>query len=308
MKRYFIITVDTEGDDLWSWSSGEKITTKNASYIPRFQNLCEEYGLKPVYLVNYEMITDDSFVEYIKSKVDEEKCEVGLHIHAWNSPPAYELPNIYGGNSFITEYPLEVQKRKITLLKSLITEKIGVAPVSFRSGRWACNEQLFNLLNELGFLIDCSITPEISHYNDIGCSVNHGNDRVYDEYAFQQLCGDLYELPMTTAKIRTWNGTSIKNRVKNIILGKKMWLRPATSTFEEMKMLCKIIEKKDVGYLEFMIHSSELMPGGSPYTKDSIQLENFYNRTQQLFEYISKDYVGVTLSEYYNSNITKFEG
>ena len=31
--RYFIITVDTEGDNQWNWQSGDEITTKNATYI-----------------------------------------------------------------------------------------------------------------------------------------------------------------------------------------------------------------------------------------------------------------------------------
>ncbi|WP_395754844.1 hypothetical protein [Edwardsiella ictaluri] len=49
----FIITIDTEGDNLWQ--NHDRITTENARYLPRFQLLCEKYGFKPVYLTNYEM-------------------------------------------------------------------------------------------------------------------------------------------------------------------------------------------------------------------------------------------------------------
>ena len=55
----FIVTVDTEGDNLWNWHKGKNITSYNSRYIPRFQELCEKYGVKPVYLVNYEMVMDD---------------------------------------------------------------------------------------------------------------------------------------------------------------------------------------------------------------------------------------------------------
>ena len=51
---YFIITVDTEGDNLWKWKKGDPISTQNAVLIPRFQELCEKYNFKPVYLMNYE--------------------------------------------------------------------------------------------------------------------------------------------------------------------------------------------------------------------------------------------------------------
>ena len=50
MKKRFIITVDTEGDDLWNYHQGDIIRTENTLYIPRFQELCEKYRLKPVYL------------------------------------------------------------------------------------------------------------------------------------------------------------------------------------------------------------------------------------------------------------------
>ena len=41
-RPFFLITIDTEGDDLWSHP--RNITTKNARYLPRFQKLCESYG------------------------------------------------------------------------------------------------------------------------------------------------------------------------------------------------------------------------------------------------------------------------
>lgn len=52
--KYFIITVDTEGDNLWNWKEGKEITTQNAKAIPKFQELCERFKFKPVYLINYE--------------------------------------------------------------------------------------------------------------------------------------------------------------------------------------------------------------------------------------------------------------
>lgn len=36
MSKAFIITIDTEGDNLWNWEEGAPISTENAKYIPRF--------------------------------------------------------------------------------------------------------------------------------------------------------------------------------------------------------------------------------------------------------------------------------
>ncbi|NOM63837.1 deacetylase, partial [Klebsiella pneumoniae] len=37
----FLITIDTEGDN--RWQKHDSITTENARYLPRFQQLCEKY-------------------------------------------------------------------------------------------------------------------------------------------------------------------------------------------------------------------------------------------------------------------------
>ena len=55
----FLITIDTEGDNLWS--RPRTMTTRNAEYLPRFQELCETYGLKPTYLTNWEMTNSPAF-------------------------------------------------------------------------------------------------------------------------------------------------------------------------------------------------------------------------------------------------------
>lgn len=298
--KHFIITVDTEGDNLWSWKKGMPITTKNSKYIPRFQELCEIYHFFPVYLIDYEMINDDGFMSFVIEKSKARKCEIGVHIHAWNSPPNYELPNRFGGNAYITEYPIEIQREKIAFLKSLIQERTGVDPVVFRSGRWATDQKLYSILNELGFLVDCSVTPGITHFSNKGLSVRHGSNHIKESRNIHRLTGRLIEIPMTTARIKSFTGVTIKNRVRNLIKGKDIWLRPATNSAEEMIALIKDVENQKIDYLELMIHSSELMPGGSPYTKDKEAIESFYLKLESIFQYISKDYKGVLVRDLYS--------
>ena len=90
MKK-FLISIDTEGDNLWSWKSGQEIKTENSRYLDRFQNLCNEYGFKPTYLTNYEMIENSSFAAWLKKKSLANECEVGMHLHAWSTPPDVKL-------------------------------------------------------------------------------------------------------------------------------------------------------------------------------------------------------------------------
>ena len=60
-----------------------------------------------------------------------------------------------------------------------------------------------------------------------------------------------------------------------------------------------IVEKtKNRNYIEFMLHSSELMPGGSPTFKTKQSIEKLYDDMNILFSEISRQRKGITLSDY----------
>lgn len=298
MKR-FIITVDTEGDNLWEWHPGDIITTENAKSIPRFQNLCEKYGLIPTYLTNYEMVCDKNWVTYGAQKAREGKCEIGMHIHAWNSPPEFELKNIYGGNPYITEYPKEIVEEKVHELMCFLQDRFEMDITSNRSGRWATNDSYLQVLKQEGIKVDCSVTPQLDLSKIPGCMKNCGNDyRKYPVVPFYPIEG-LLEVPMTTRHVRCITDGSIKHKIKTLVLGQEMWLRPFSKSIRNLLNITRAVENDGSEYLEFMIHSSELMAGGSPYFKNDEEIELLYSIMEEYFQVIAKrGYQGIGLSDY----------
>lgn len=298
--KSFLITVDTEGDDLWHWRPGQDITTENSKYIPRFQELCEKYGFKPVYLTNYEMALDDRWVAYSAKKAREGLCEIGMHLHAWNTPPAYRLENRFGGNPYITEYPTEVVEQKVVTMMELLQQRYEMPILSHRAGRWATNDDYFGVLARNGIRIDCSVTPGLDLSGIAGCSVKGANDYRRAPKKPYRIHPDILEVPMTTRRVRHFGGHSFRNRVKNVLLGDQMWLRPIRLSEEPMKQLTShVIKEGNADYLEFMIHSSELMPGGSIYFKNEEAVERLFAVMEDYFAYVSQlGYRGETLQEY----------
>lgn len=299
-EKSFIITVDTEGDDLWSYKEGDIVRTENSLAIPRFQELCEKFQFKPVYLTNYEMINDDRFVTYVKDKVNNNLCEVGIHVHAWNNPPYYELEKKYNGNSYLIEYPEDIMRDKFGRTYEMIKNKLGINPVSHRAGRWAMNDIYFKVLKEYNIKIDCSYTPGIDWNGSPGTTINSGSNYL-DVNRHVHCIDGILEVPMSIRHIHYTDIGSIKNKLKTLLFGKKIWLRPAISSLNEMKRLCQILSTEDNNdYIEFMIHSSELMAGGSPYFKNDAEIDNLYQIMESLFCYINElGYIGRTLGEYY---------
>lgn len=298
--KHFIITVDTEGDNLWSYQKGDNITTLNADYIPRFQELCERYNFKPVYLTNYEMLCNDNYVEYVKAKEQLGLCEVGIHLHAWNNPPLYELNAKYDGNPYLIEYPDNIMKAKFDCLYNLFVEKIGHKPTSHRAGRWAVDERYFKLLEEYDIKVDCSITPGIDWSNNLG-ETRGGADYNNAPKGIHYV-NNVLEIPPTIRKSHYPIDGSIKHRIKSMISGNRLELRPAICSLKQMKYLINRLLKYDkCDYIELMIHSSELMPAGSPYFPNKTAVDNLYNDLESLFKFIKcLNFKGASLADYYN--------
>lgn len=303
--KYFIITVDTEGDNLWNYKKNQLIKTENSLYLPRFQELCEKYAYKPVWLTNYEMVCDQRYVDFIKPKMEQGLCEVGIHVHAWNNPPMHQLEAKYSGNPYLIEYPDDIMRQKFSVTYNLIEEKFGIKVKSHRAGRWAMDNRYFSLLNEYNVAVDCSHTPGVSWTKTCGETI-YGPDYSKVPLAPSRINGIL-EVPMTIKQTHISQRGSIKHKIKVLIFGEQIWLRPASSTADEMKALIrKICMDKKIDYLEFMIHSSELMPGGSPYFPDTDSVERLYSTMEIVFDYVKQlGYLGVTLFEYNNIHSNK---
>ncbi len=304
MEKYFIITIDTEADN--QWDTNHECSTNNAKYLPRFQELAEKYQFKPVFLTTYEMANDNFYIKYFKKKQDNNLCEIGMHLHAWNTPPNFDIEKKTSERAFLIEYPLKIMEEKIYNLDKLLKEKFNIKPISHRSGRWIINEEYLELLDKYGYKIDCSVTPHINWYNSLGQTGVHGID--YSNYSEKSsmIYKNVFEVPMTIKKIHYFDkirNVSIIKLLKNIakfIYGKNQWVRPDASL--NNSGIIKVIDRcnKKNEYIMFMIHSSELMPGGSPYFKSEQDIESLYINIEKLFKYIkSLGYQGITLRDYY---------
>jgi hypothetical protein len=305
--KSFIITIDTEGDDLWSWKAGQTITTENARFLPRFQNLCDRYGFKPVWLTNYEMVVNPDFVSFTKEKLRDGCCEIGMHLHALNNPPLYDLEVRYPANfPYLIEYPEEIIAQKVRFLHELLNDTYGENIISHRAGRWAMNEFYLQCLIQSGVRVDCSVTPGIDWSSLMGATRNsHGSDYSKSPVLPYYLdeAKKILELPVS---IRTLHSSdynygsvhSILRGIKHRVWGHKVWLRPKGHNLNEMMRLASVLKDGKSDYLMFMLHSSELMPGGSPTFKTKEDIEKLYQDLEKLFAYISTFCEGKTLKEY----------
>lgn len=302
MKRYFIITIDTEGDNLWAVSDLKTpIRTENAKYLYRFQELCEKYGFVPTYLTNYEMATADAMKELGRGGLKRGTLEIGAHEHAWNSPPYYPLLKspMKRGKPYLGEYPWLVIRRKLQYLTNLLEDTFQCSITSHRGGRWYLNAVIIRELDRLGYTVDCTCTPGINWRNNPGWSISSkGTDwSGYTNCPFMLECslaGKAYksgilEIPVTLVK-KAGGSTPI-------------WFRPKYRAngcnLGELLGVLDYIYKQKEPYIEFMLHSSEFMPGGNPTFKRNGQIEKLYDELDALFYALRKyEFCGMGLSAF----------
>lgn len=298
MERYFIITIDTEGDNLWAVSDLKMpIQTENAKFLYRFQELCEKYGFVPTYLTNYEMAHADAMKELGREGLKKGTLEIGTHEHAWNTPPYFPLIKapIKRGKPYLGEYPQFIIRKKLEYLTHLLEDTFQYPITSHRGGRWCLNGVIVKELDRLGYTVDCTCTPGISWKSNPGWSIgSRGSDwSKYDNKPFmltyfqgkERKKSNVVEIPITS--IRKTGKVSPK------------WFRPTGDNLRELLGILDYLYSKETPYIEFMIHSSELMQGGSPTFKVKGQIEKLYEDLEILFCEIKKyGFQGIGISDY----------
>ena len=264
-KKFFLITIDTEEDN--QWEINKSPSTENVKYLPRFQELAEKYGYKPTWLTTYNMANDEEFVRYFKTKQDNNLCEIGMHLHAWNTPPEYYLEKLTDARPYLIEYPIEIMEKKIKTLDQLLVEKFKTKPISHRAGRWTTNDEYFNFLKKCGYKIDTSVTPGVNWNKCLGQTGIAGSNYTKKPNDTYKIKDTLLEVPLTIRRIHAFSFKNIKSfknllrEMKSLLVGKYQWIRPDNSYL--LDGIFKVMHKcsNDKEYIMFMIHSSELMPG-----------------------------------------------
>lgn len=302
MKK-FIITIDTEGDG--QWNPDAPCSTENAKFIPRFQELAEKYGFKPTWLTNYEMVEDPFYVEYMKDCLRRDTCEIGMHLHAWNNPPEYLLKKVNDQRDYLFEYPESIMDEKIRFLTEKLESTFSTKMLSHRSGRWSTDETYFKLLKKYGYKYDCSVTPYMNWESCVGSTGKPGSD--YSNFPIKpyDIYDGIIEVPVSIRPLKylakdTMNSFHcIAHELKWSNRIRYTWLRPTKNpSFIALKKVLDIVSE-DSDYAMFMLHSSELMPGGSPSFPDEKSIEELYECIEKLFAYArQKGYVGCKLSDY----------
>ncbi len=262
----------------------------------------------------------EDFRAFARDALQRGTAEIGMHLHAWHSPPDYKLtPDDYRYTPFLIEYPNNVMRDKIAFMTDLLQDTFGTKMRSHRAGRWSFNATYAKFLVEQGYVVDCSVTPHVSWRDNLGDPAQNGGtnfSRFPSQLYFVDLenisrAGNspLLELPMTivqnesaiSATARKLSAGSFPRRVANKLLSiEPIWLRPTGSNLPQMLAIVERAQRENWPYIEWMLHSSEFMPGGSPSFADERAIDKLYEDLETLFARVAQHFSGATLGQFYD--------
>ncbi|MFN0206804.1 MAG: hypothetical protein ACKVS6_10905 [Planctomycetota bacterium] len=300
-----LLTIDVE-EDMPSWKITNPTTTTNAAALPALQKLCNEIGIRPTYLCNYPPVTQRDSARIIKTLAKSGRCEIGAHLHPWNTPPYNGIPGRRVDETTVAYYMNDLGpaliRPKIATVTNAIANLVGMSPASFRAGRFGMDGPTLAVLPEFGYKVDTSVTPLAEHTKDGGPDFRMAPALPYHPSRID-ICkpGDvpIVEIPVSIALTRKVP-RSVQNAYIRIpqkirlrgLLSKDFlnivdfaWLYPVRFDLPEMIRAADTLVASGSPVLNIFYHSSELVPEMSGAVATQADADRGIARLRGILEY-----------------------
>jgi len=292
-QRY-LVTVDVEEEFDWTRPiEREGYSLEAVEAITDFQKLCEDYGVTPLYLVDWPVISDPRGREIYGALVREGRAEVGIQLHPWVNPPFEE--EINQRNTYAGNLPKELERAKFFKLRDAIAEVTGKQPIAYRAGRYGIGGETLNLLREAGVLYDTSVRANFDY------SKAEGPD--FSQYPLEPYWLDrklgIVELPVTSVYwgLLRRQGTlfplaQMAGVTKSLMargrLLERISLTPEGISIDEVVRGIDIALDDGLPVLNFSFHSPSLKPGYTPYVRKDEDVTAFYDWWHHVLSYLAQ--------------------
>jgi hypothetical protein len=270
-----IVTVDTEEEFDWSRPpAGQTPRVTHVAELARLQDLCEEAGARPTYVIDYPVLRDDHSADVLRAFAARGACELGAHLHPWVNPPVKEShdPN----NTYLCNLPPALQEEKLATLVEAHRQAFGAPPRSFKAGRYGMDLARGDMLARHGFTVDASAVA----YTDF--SADGGPDfRPLDNQPFA--LDGLLEVPCSVAYTRGpqhrahalhgWLARRPQCHLRGVgilwhtRLLRKVTLSPELHNYRDLEKALSALAGAGAPALQITLHSPSVVPGHTPYVR-----------------------------------------
>jgi teichuronic acid biosynthesis glycosyltransferase TuaC len=277
------VVIDTEAE--FDWAKGIWTDVGRVSSIAGLRDcfdLFRRHGVRPVLVVDHPVITNEESAAIIAA-LAAEGCEVGVHLHAWSTPPIAGPKDDW--HSFSGNLGPMFERAKIATLTEAVERRLGRRPTVFKGGRYGNGPNTFETLREAGFEVDLSLCPAYD-YSAMG-GPNYTRYSARPGWIGGR--GGLLSLPTTAGWVGTFErfggrlGPLLNGRAgRRLRLARlsaradalyPVRLSPEGHDLQTMQRLTRTLLRQGVRIFTLSLHSPSLQVGHTPYTRTAAELE-----------------------------------
>ncbi|GGG60097.1 polysaccharide deacetylase family protein [Bizionia arctica] len=321
LKIHLAITIDTECDKGAKWKVKQPLTFENIYHgvVNNLQPIFDKHQIKATYLLSPEIMMDEKSVKVFKNL--EDRVELSTHLHAEFIEPQSNF-NCTNTSLYQSDFNADIERAKLENLTDLFKKTFGYQPLTFRAGRFGISKDSLQILQDLGYVVDSSVTPDMQWRNQVSGNVANFFGAPYQPYYpsikdFRKKgTMDILQVPVTLinpklSRLPLWlkRGIKLNKPYQHIMFNygtnftKPTWLRPTYSNLKTMQNVTnKFIELSDNEdvFLCMMFHSNEFELDMSPYSLTKPALDKIMERLDSYLEWLNKTHntFGIGLSEF----------
>lgn len=287
-----MVTVDTE--EIFDWNNPKPVghSLSLLGDFARFQILCEHFEIIPHYFLTWPLMEDTKTAAWFKQLFKSGKATLGLHLHAWETPPVHPLKT--ESQLYQSSMPQELHLQTLQHLAMLFETVFGFRATTHRAGRYGISPSVLEDLAEIGIVHDFSPSAGFDFRAQGGPDFTHLSAH---PFYHRTRMGDIITcLPPSGARAIKRTQVFLPQKLNAIAnfksatgwqenlqshLTAPMRLTPEGNSSDAMIALARALAQSHVPLLTLSFHSSTLTPGATPYTKDKQDVKNFLTRLEQ---------------------------
>ncbi len=306
-RPVLVVVVDTEEEFDWSQGFDRKKTgVAHMRHIERFQSVCDEAGIRPVYVVDHPIATQPESSDALNAVLARNACEIGAHLHPWVSPPFDEDVNAW--NSYPGNLPRALEREKLARLTTAIENAFGARPRTYKSGRYGFGPNTAATLEELGYDVDISPAPPFDLRADGGPDWSGAPHQPYwlatqrpvlalpNTGAFVGWAGEVAPALYGAAQGSLGRALHLGGVLARLGAVERLFLSPEGYAERDMVRLTRALVEHGARVLTLSLHSPSVEPGHTPYIRDEKDLHSLLDACRNYFRFFREELGGRTMT------------
>lgn len=302
---YLLVNIDTEEEGLFGDSyPTRKWRLKHLAELPRLQSVFDAHQVRPTYQVTTPVVKNKRGSAILERFLQDGRCDIGGHLHPWSTRPI-DHP-IDHAHSMPCMLPIDTVRRKLETLTRQIRDRFAIQPVTYRSGRYGSSAAHVPLLLDLGYRVETSVCPFVSHAPDGGPDYSGaplepywlGDEDMLDPQpsgqmlcvpisaGFNRSCFRFASRLLRVLRVRPIRHARLIGALHRSGILRLIRLNPEMTSLPDMCNLCRALMRRGTEVFHLTFHSSNIGVGGTPYVPTKAARDAFLQRVSGIVQFL----------------------